>query len=214
MSDTDARLLAELRQARAERDLSEGDVGRLRRRIAELLDERTSTNAALAETTTAFRAVEAERDALRARVGELETASRRYRTAWQMARTRALSTGNAADRYAARARDLQTALQDATAAILGAQIERDELLARVAELETGAARCQADHQAIVDQCKRDPGQWICLPGYRSNETARQIASKVRHARLLAYAPDGAFEARAAGAQVYVRYVATPGVVSE
>jgi chromosome segregation ATPase len=129
MAMSDAALRAELRQARAERDVSEGDVGRLRLRIAELLDERTSTNSALAEMTVAFRAVEAERDALRSRVGELEAASRRYRTAWRMARTRALSTGSAADRYAARARELQTALQDATAAILAGQAQKSAVWA-------------------------------------------------------------------------------------
>jgi hypothetical protein len=62
----------------------------------------------------------------------------RYRTAWQRARTRARSTGGAADRYAARAVELQTALQDTLDALLAGQMERDALRARVAELEAAA----------------------------------------------------------------------------
>jgi hypothetical protein len=65
------------------------------------------------------RLIDAERDA------------DRYRTAWGMARTRALSAGGAADRYAARARELQTALQDLLPTVIGGQIERSSIRAEV-----------------------------------------------------------------------------------
>jgi DNA anti-recombination protein RmuC len=98
----------------------------------------------------------AELEHLRNQVDELAATSWRYRTAWRRARTRALSTGGAADRYAARAAELQTALQDSLVGVLGAQLERNELekanleaaeraqkvinelRARVAELEAAA----------------------------------------------------------------------------
>ncbi|KOT47124.1 MULTISPECIES: hypothetical protein [Streptomyces] len=70
----------------------------------------------------------------RARIAELESACARYRTAWRGARTRALSTGGAADRYAARARDLQAAAQDLLIDAISAQIERDSGRRRVIEL--------------------------------------------------------------------------------
>lgn len=73
---------------------------------------------------------------LAAEVRRLRAERRRYRIAWQMARTRALATGGAADRYATRAREGQTALQDMLCALFGAQMERDELRAEVAALRT------------------------------------------------------------------------------
>lgn len=69
-------------------------------------------------------------------VRRLRAEHRRYRIAWRMARTRALSTGGAADRYAARAREGQTAMQDMLGALLGAQMELDEARAEVAALKT------------------------------------------------------------------------------
>ncbi|MFI5973549.1 hypothetical protein [Streptomyces sp. NPDC051452] len=59
------------------------------------------------------------------RLLDAEARAERYLTAWKLCRTRALSLAGAADRYAARARQGQTALQDALVAILGAQVERD-----------------------------------------------------------------------------------------
>ncbi|MFD7661254.1 hypothetical protein [Streptomyces sp. NPDC059788] len=70
----------------------------------------------------------------RARIAELESACARYRTAWQLARTRALSTGGAADRYAARARGLQEALQGLLIDAISAKSERDSARRRVIEL--------------------------------------------------------------------------------
>ncbi|MEV5770136.1 hypothetical protein AB0L49_02530 [Streptomyces antimycoticus] len=70
-----------------------------------------------------------------AELDRLQVERDRYRTAWRMARTRALATGGAADMYAARAREGQTALQDMLASLLTMQIERDEARARVDEVE-------------------------------------------------------------------------------
>jgi len=78
--------------------------------------------------------------ALLAEVRRLRSERRRYRIAWRMARTRALSTGGAADRYAARAREGQTALADIVGALLGVQMERDEAQSRVAALEAVLAK--------------------------------------------------------------------------
>lgn len=79
------------------------------------------------------------------RLLDAESRAERYRTAWQLARTRAISTGGAADRYAARAREGQEALQHVLFAVIAAQIARkaatDEaagLRARVHELEAAA----------------------------------------------------------------------------
>lgn len=76
----------------------------------------------------------------------LRTERDRYRIAWGMARTRAISTGGAADRYAARARDAQEALQHMLFTVIAGQMalkaatdEAAELRSRVAELEAQLA---------------------------------------------------------------------------
>ncbi|WP_275462108.1 hypothetical protein [Streptomyces noursei] len=94
----------------------------------------------------------------------LRTERDRYRTAWRRARTRAVATGSAADRYAARAREFQTAAQDLLAALLDAQVQRNELRARVAELEQQAANVRALHVRYPDSdhCTQDDEQWPCL----------------------------------------------------
>jgi hypothetical protein len=92
----------------------------------------------------------------------------RYRTAWRMARTRALSAGGAADRYAGYARAGQEALQNMLFTVIAAQIARNvavdeaaELRARIAELETerhttnealsdAAERLRADRDRIAE----------------------------------------------------------------
>ncbi|CAM5683699.1 MULTISPECIES: hypothetical protein [Streptomyces] len=80
------------------------------------------------------------------RLLDAESEAERYRIAWRMARTRALSAGGAADRYAARARELQTAVQDMFGASIAVQMERNELRDRVAELEQQTA---TDHAEIL-----------------------------------------------------------------
>lgn len=70
---------------------------------------------------------DAEIQQLRSRVAELESQRSRYRIAWRRARTRAVSAGGAADRYAARSRQQQEAAQDLLEALLTVQMERDEL---------------------------------------------------------------------------------------
>ncbi|MEU7228953.1 hypothetical protein [Streptomyces chrestomyceticus] len=73
-----------------------------------------------------------------------ESEAERYRIAWRGARTRAQSAGGAADRYAARARELQSAVQDMLFASLATQMERNELRTRVAEMEQQAATGRAE----------------------------------------------------------------------
>jgi hypothetical protein len=87
---------------------------------------------------------------LAARVAEQETYVARYQTAWRMARTRALSTGSAADRYVERARELQQALEDTLAAMLGAQVERNAALTRVTELEAEKDTREGESTLAVD----------------------------------------------------------------
>lgn len=76
------------------------------------------------------------------RLLDAESDAARYRTAWRRARTRALATGAAADRYAARARGLQTALQDSLVAIVGKQIDGPGP-------EIGLTVYRAEHESIV-----------------------------------------------------------------
>jgi hypothetical protein len=66
---------------------------------------------------------------------EAESRGKRYRIAWRMARTRALSVGGAADRAGARLRELLPALQEATFGLIGMQMERDAAQRHAAELE-------------------------------------------------------------------------------
>ncbi|WP_060888693.1 hypothetical protein [Streptomyces scabiei] len=90
----------------------------------------------------------------------------RYRTAWRMARTRAISTGGAADRYAARARDAQEALQHMLFAVIASQLGRkaatDEIAALKAERHTtnealsdAAEQLRVDRDRIAELEKRD-----------------------------------------------------------
>ncbi|MFF3848021.1 hypothetical protein [Streptomyces sp. NPDC002328] len=76
------------------------------------------------------------------RLLDAEARAERYRIAWGMARSRAISTGGAADRYAARARDAQEVIQHMLFTVIAGQMalhqanrERQELRERVAELE-------------------------------------------------------------------------------
>ncbi|MEU7155121.1 hypothetical protein [Streptomyces chrestomyceticus] len=86
---------------------------------------------------------------LRVQVAEVKASRARYRTAWRVARTRARSTGSAADRYAARARGLQTAMQEAVFVMIAGQMERDELRERVAELTRLLKQAQAEARAAL-----------------------------------------------------------------
>ena len=85
-----------------------------------------------------------------AEVRRLRAERDRYRTAWRLARTRALSTGGAADRYAARAREGQTALQDMLGVMLGAQLELDAAQAEAAALRTVLARPDGERRTLTE----------------------------------------------------------------
>lgn len=86
-----------------------------------------------------------------------------------------------------------------------------QLRARVAELEAppadGVPRQEVRHTDIADACRRTPGEWRLIATY-TYPSARQMATQVRHARIRAYAPAGAFEARAiTDGRLYVRAAA-------
>ena len=95
------------------------------------LVERRDDRTRLAEAAMAVADAEQQR---------LHTERTRYRTAWRLARTRALSTSGAADRYATRAREGQTALADMVGALIGMQMERDEAQAEAAALRAVLAK--------------------------------------------------------------------------
>lgn len=114
--------------------LTEQQLDDIETLAAHLHEYATTTIEALQQDADRLTGVEVP--ALIAEVRQLRTERRRYRTAWRLARTRALSTGGAADRYAARAREGQTALQDMFAALLTAQMERDDAQTQVAALRT------------------------------------------------------------------------------
>lgn len=76
-----------------------------------------------------LRAVLAERDALAARVAELESERGRYRIAWRLARQRARVAGWAADKYAKRSRDLHEAAMDMLTENLGLKMFGPEAVA-------------------------------------------------------------------------------------
>lgn len=79
----------------------------------------------------------------------LRTERDRYRTAWGMARTRAISIGGAADRYAARARDAQEALQHMLFTVIASQLARRAAAEEIAELK--AERHSANEQLRADR---------------------------------------------------------------
>jgi hypothetical protein len=68
------------------------------------------------------------------RLLDAESRAERYRIAWRMARTRAVSVGGAADRAGARVRELLPALQEAVFATIAMQMERDAALDEAARL--------------------------------------------------------------------------------
>jgi hypothetical protein len=70
---------------------------------------------------------------------------------------------------------------------------------------------RTDHHAAAQQARELPGQWVLAGSYGSLASAQTTARGVRGAdRIPAYAPAGAFEARAEITQdnvdLYVRYV--------
>ncbi|WP_216588543.1 hypothetical protein [Streptomyces brasiliscabiei] len=96
-----------------------------------------------------------------AEVERLRTERDRYRTAWGRARTRAISTGGAADRYAARAQDAQEALQHMLFTVIASQLARRASAEEIAQLRTerhstneslsdAAERMRADRDRIAE----------------------------------------------------------------
>ncbi|MFF0139737.1 hypothetical protein ACFYRN_25195 [Streptomyces sp. NPDC005227] len=58
-----------------------------------------------------------------------------------------------------------------------------------------ARRPRVDHQVAAQQAREMPGQWVLVGTYPSTASATGAASQVRTARIAAYQPAGAFDAR-------------------
>jgi hypothetical protein len=78
------------------------------------------------------------------------------------------------------------------------------------------ARRTDDHEAFVEALKSRPGQWAIHPrsATQSPVQSASLAISIRHARVKAYRPAGAFEAAIRRVDdehtnVYARYVGTP-----
>lgn len=74
---------------------------------------------------------------------------------------------------------------------------------------------RASHKLIVEQAKANPGVWMLVRPYRTSYQAKSVASQIRlaNARMEAYAPRGAFEAKtkdtAEDTELFVRFVGVP-----
>ncbi|MEV5953765.1 hypothetical protein AB0M11_08300 [Streptomyces sp. NPDC051987] len=166
---------------------------------AALMQTRTAAGIALAlESAQLLMSPEtaAELEQLRTALAVSEQRSERRRIAWRMARSRAISTGGAADRYAARSRDAQEALQHMLFAVIAGQLalheanrERKELRARVAELEAAPTTVyRAEH----------PDSGITLGHYGTREAARKhcetvLRREVGDETFLGWVPDDGSE---------------------
>lgn len=119
---------------------------------------------------------------LRAELVVSEQRSERRRIAWRMARSRAISAGGAADRYAARSRDAQDAVQHMLFAVLAGQLamheanrERQELRARVAELEAERHSTNEVLSDVMVERSADRLTALFAPTQVLGATARQLA---------------------------------------
>lgn len=116
------------------------------------------------------------------RLLDAEAEAERYRVAWRMAYQRAQGRGWAADRAGARARELQTALQDGVGALLAMQMERNAAQRAAAEARAAGLLEAAEIVGNDDTCECG-GCDTCIP--------RALAAKVRdRAYAVAAAPDG------------------------
>jgi hypothetical protein len=99
------------------------------------------------------------------RLLDAESRADRYRIAWAMARTRAISTSGAADRYAARAREGQEALQHMLFAVIAAQLARKAATDETAELRARLAEAEAAESD--DDVRPDPTEPQPLTVFRA-----------------------------------------------
>lgn len=76
-------------------------------------------------------------------------------------------------------------------------------------------RTRRDWQVIADSLKDNPGNWAVV----AEDVSASTGTHIRHGRLTAFAPAGAFEARVSGARdsktgraekVYARYIGEKG----
>ncbi|MDI9885355.1 hypothetical protein QMZ92_13355 [Streptomyces sp. HNM0645] len=115
---------------------------------------------------------------------ELQSRASRLHIAWGMARTRARSVGSAADRYAARARELQEALQESVVATLAMQMERDELRKQLESARVHGRR-------LIRAEQRTAELEAVLRTHRDDDRAEIDRLRARVAELEAAAGDGA-----------------------
>lgn len=157
---------------------------------------------------------------LAAEVGRLREERDRYRTSWRTARGRALSVGSAADRYAARARDAQEALQNTLLSTICSQLARTaaqkeaaELLGRVRELEQQLAEQRPDSRGA--EAGASPGRGMpelsqrdreLLAGAAAGEIVAETAARVRRSAPRIYHLHGEI-AREMGARSWIHAVA-------
>lgn len=66
------------------------------------------------------------------------------------------------------------------------------------------------HHEAADELRKRPGEWAVVATYHAMATAHSVAQAIKKARLGAYAPAGAFEAKARTVdgqrRVYARFV--------
>ncbi|MFD4787855.1 hypothetical protein ACFWN1_12535 [Streptomyces sp. NPDC058459] len=114
------------------------------------------------------------------RLLDAESRAERYRTAWGMARTRALSAGGAADRYAKRARQGQDALQDMLLTVI------------VAQMDCRAARLEADElqmHVTSDELAYERLRVALESAKRGRRKARAQVAEMQSAPLTVYRAD-------------------------
>lgn len=107
-----------------------------------------------------------------ARAAELHAERDRYHAAYRSARTRARSTGSAADRYAGYARDGQEALQHMLFATIGAQLAREAARREAAELRAELA-ARPTRAAVLRRAARE-ARILSGHRYTADEVARHL----------------------------------------
>ncbi|HEY8985695.1 MAG TPA: hypothetical protein VIU15_39755 [Streptomyces sp.] len=134
------------------------------------------------------RSLLADVERLRVELDVSEQRSERRRIAWRMARQHAIAVGGAADRYAARARSAQDALQHVLFTVIARQLalkasvdERSVLEARVAELKAERAD-RRDELALA--LGRDSGsEWGDLIEFAAGAVSVETKLRARVAEL-------------------------------
>lgn len=114
----------------------------------------------------------AEVGRLRGELAEESAYRRRYWLAWGRARMRALSVGGAADRAIERDRARQDLVDELLVQSLGAQMQRDTVLAEVARLSAELADEQAAHAKTFSNFEDCVGEAVEVRAERDRLRAR------------------------------------------